>query len=175
MEIDILIDKLTPCLENSSSGEILQTVFSVATKNDLANLCGWSFDWEANELKSTNIYKLLIKGDEIIQGLVACEVVRGAVYVHLVESAPHNLSPKKEYIGVGGHLFAIAMKLSAFNNFGGYIYMDAKNSELANHYCKMLGAEIVPTHYHEHRLDVSEINASKIIKKYTLEGDLDVN
>jgi hypothetical protein len=106
---------------------------------------------------------------------VSAEVVRGAVYVHLVESAPHNLSPNKKYEGVGGHLFAIAMTLSLANRFGGYIFMDAKNTELVKHYTEMLGAKSVPTKFHEYRLEVSEVNAQKIIEKYTLEGDLSVD
>jgi hypothetical protein len=116
----------------------------------------------------------MIKNDTVIQGLISAEVVRGAVYVHLAESAPHNLKPNKTYEGVGGHLFAIAMKLSLFNGFGGYIFMDAKNQELVDHYCDMLGARRVSTRYHVHRLEVSEENAQKVVEKYTLEGDLNV-
>ena len=175
MAIDILIDKLTPCLEDTSTGAILPTVFSVATTNDIANLDGWLFDWQDADLKRANIYKLLVKGDSTIQGLIACEVVRGAVYVHIAESAPHNKPTNKKYSGVGGHLFAIAMKLSLALGFGGYIYMDAKNTKLVQHYSEMLGAKIAPTRYHEYRLEVLEQDAQKVIEKYTLEGDLNVN
>lgn len=92
MEIDIVIDKLTPCLVEISTGNVLQTVFSLATADDLSGLTekGWLFEWSADDLRKTNIYKLLIKSDDTMQGLVSAEVVRGAVYVHLAESAPHN-------------------------------------------------------------------------------------
>ena len=92
----------------------MQTVFSIASDEDISGLLGkgWLFDWSDEELRKTNIYRLLIVGDDTIQGLISAEVVRGAVYVHLAESAPHNLPPNKKYDGVGGHLFAIAMKLS---------------------------------------------------------------
>ena len=177
MKIDVLIDKLTPCLTEAATGKILQTTFSIASPGEIKGLQekGWNFDWTDDELRLTNIYKLLVEGDDTIQGLVSAEVIKGAVYVHLVESAPHNLPPHKKFEGVGGHLFAIAMKLSAANGFGGYIFMDAKNVELVKHYNEMLGAELVPTHFHEYRLEVSEENAQKIIEKYTLEGDLNVN
>jgi len=121
MKIDIIIDKLTPCLEET-----------------------------------------------------AAEVGRGAVFVHIAESAPHNLGSNKQYKGVGGHLFAIAMKLSLVNGFGGYIYFDAKNIELVEHYKESIGANRLLTRFHEYRMEVLEEKAQEVIEKYTLEGDLDV-
>jgi hypothetical protein len=176
MKIDILVDKLTPCLIEVGTGKVLQTVFSLASDDDVSDLIkrGWLFDWSDEELKKTNIYKLLIKGNDTIQGLVSAEVVRGAVYVHLAESAPHNRGANKRYEGVGGHLFAIAMKLSVVNGFDGYIYFEAKNMELVKHYEKMLGASMLPTRIHAYRMEVLEEQAHKIIDEYTLEGDLDV-
>jgi hypothetical protein len=177
MKIDVLIDTLTPCLTETATGKIFQTTFSLASADEIKGLRkkGWNFDWTQDELKTTNIYKLLVEGDAAIQGLVSAEVVRGAVYVHLVESAPHNLGKNKKFEGVGGHLFAIAIKLSYANGFGGYIFMDAKNMELVKHYHDMLGAELVNTRYHAYRVAVSEENAREIIDKYTLEGDLNVD
>ena len=121
-----------------------------------------------------NIYKLQIEGDNEIQGLVAAEVVRGAVYIHLAESAPHNQPHGKKYDGVGGHLFAIAVKLSLAMGFGGYVFFEAKNSELAEHYTNSLGARLLRTRIHEYRMEIDEESAQKLIEKYTLEGDLNV-
>jgi len=176
MKIDIIIDRFTPCLIDAVTGEELQTVFSVVSNVDISGLSekGWLFDWTDDELRNTNIYKLMIKGDNTIQGLISAEVVRGAVFVHLVESAPHNRGDNKKYEGVGGHLFAIAMKLSSANGFGGYIFFDVKNIELVNHYSDMLGATRVPTRIHEYRMEVLEEVAQTIIDKYTLVGDLNV-
>ena len=117
----------------------------------------------------------MIKDDKTIQGLVSAEVVRGAVYVHLAESAPHNLGKNKKYEGVGGHLFAIAMRLSTAMGFGGYIFFDAKNQQLINHYAKTIGATRVLARIHPNRMEVLEDIAQSIINKYTLVGDLYVN
>lgn len=176
MKIDIFIDKLTPCLVEVASGKIFPTTFCLASEEDITELTekGWLFDWSDDELRKTNIYKLLIKGDDTIQGLVSAEVIRGAVYVHLVESAPHNLGATKQYEGVGAHLFAIAIKLSIVNGFDGYIFFEAKNIELVQHYSEMLGASRLPTRVHEYRMEVLEEQAHKIIDEYTLEGDLNV-
>jgi hypothetical protein len=178
MKIDILIDKLTPCLEEVATGEFLQTVFSVTSSEELLTLkeSGWLFDWTIVGLNpKCNVYKLTLKNDNKIQGLVAMEVKKNAVYVALAESAPHNLPPNKIYDGVGAHLFAIAIKLSTELGFGGYVYMDAKNPELVEHYQKKLGAERLYTRVHEYRMEISEENAQKILGAYTLEGDLNVN
>ena len=132
MKIEVIIDKLTPCLIEVSTGKEVQTVFSVASEDDISGLAesGWLFDWTADELRNTNVYKLLIKGDDIIHGLVSTEVIRGAVYVHLVESAPYNRGTNKQYEGVGGHLFAIAMKLSVVMVLAGIFSLMPKTLNL---------------------------------------------
>jgi hypothetical protein len=177
MKIDILIDKLTPCLVEVATGKVLQTTFCLASKEDLSDLStkGWLFDWTDEELNNCNIYKLLVDGNDTIQGLVAAEVVRGAIYVNLAESAPHNRGSGKRYEGVGGHLFAIAIKLSYAMGFDGYIYFDAKNIELVEHYSDMLGATMAPSRIHEYRMEVLEEVAHEVIERYTLEGDLNVD
>jgi len=176
MLIDIHIDKLTPCLIEVSTGKILQTTFSVTSYDDISSIAenGWLFDWTDEALRTTNIYKLHIKDDDTIQGLIAAEVIRGAVYVHLVESAPHNRGAEKQFVGVGGHLFAIAIKLSVENGFDGYTFFEAKTLELANHYAETLGATRVPSRIHSYRMEILEDVALNIINKYTLEGDLNV-
>lgn len=177
MEINVLIDKLTPCLEDAATGKQLQTVFSVAKTNELLDLQsrGWNFDWHRESINpKENVYKLTLRGDTEIQGLTATEVKKNAVYVALAESAPHNMGNQKKYAGVGGHLFAIAVKLSNALGFGGYIYMDAKNLELAAHYKDKLGVQQLYTRIHEYRMEVPEENAQKVLRKYTLEGDLNV-
>ena len=176
MKIDVLIDKLTPCLVEIATGKVLQTTFSLATEEDIAGIAdkGWLFDWTAPALDKYIIYKLQIKDDSIIQGLVAVEPMRGAVYIHLMESAPHNLKPNKKYDGVGGHLFAIGIKLSYHLTFDGYVCFEAKNQELADHYTDTFGARLLRTRLHEYRMEIDEIDAHKIYETYTLEGDLDV-
>ena len=65
MHIDIIIDKMTPCLVEISSGKILQTTFSVVKTNELLNLQahGWNFDWSDRELAHVLIEKYTLEGD----------------------------------------------------------------------------------------------------------------
>ena len=174
MKIDIIIDRLPPCLFEIATGQTYPTTFSIVTTNEIQNLQshGWNFDWTDKELAFCNIYKLQVENSVEIQGLVAAEVVRGAVYIHLAESAPHNLPPNKRFDGVGGHLFAIAVKLSMAMRFGGYVYFEAKNRELADHYTSAFGARLLRTRIHDYRMEIDEISAQILIDKYTLEGDL---
>lgn len=176
MQLDIVIDKLTPCLIEVSTGAIKQTTFSLATAKDTLALQsrGWHFNWAARDLMRSNIYKLQLKGDSVIQGLVATEFFRGAVCVNLAESAPHNRPSNKLYEGVGGHLFAIAIKLSMAVDCGGYIFFDAKNIELARHYEETFGANLVGSKINKYRMEIDVDAAQELIKKYTLEGDLNV-
>jgi len=117
---------------------------------------------------------LQLKDDEVIQGLVATEFFRGAVYINLAESAPHNQPPNKKYDGVGGHLFAIAIKLSIAVDCGGYVFFDAKNTELVEHYADKFGANLLGARIHQYRMEIDVDAAQKLIEKYTLEGDLNV-
>jgi len=176
MSIDILIDKLTPCLEEVSTGAIFQTTFSIVDPDDITNLQdkGWNFNWTDKELNRSNIYKLQLENDDVIQGLVSAEVVRGAVYVRLVESAPHNLGHIKKFDGVGGHLFAIAIKLSFAMGFEGHVFFETKNDSLAEHYSEKFGANLIPTRVHKYRMEIDEINAKILLDNYSLEGDLNV-
>jgi len=66
------------------------------------------------------------------------------------------------------------MKLSTVNGFGGYVFFEAKNTELVAHYTDLLGASRVPTRIYDYRMEVLEEVAQRVIDKYALEGDLHV-
>lgn len=170
--MNILIDKFTPCLEDTRSGKLVSTVYSPITKKELSSLTEWKFNWSDDRLKGSEIYKLTIEGFDEIQGLVALTDFpkSHAVYVNLAESAPHNIGKNKHYSGVGGHLFAIAVQKSVERGYGGYVFMDAKNTELAEHYKKTLGASLLGRP-HPYRMVINEDKALNILKIYTLKGD----
>lgn len=167
--LDMVIDKFTPCLENAETGEILETVYSIATKTELKNLKGWNFNWLDDTLKNSMIYKLQLKNSPEIQGLVALTKFERdkAIYVNIAESAPHNLGKNKKYNGVGGHLFAIAAQKSVDLGYGGFVFMDAKNVELVKHYKNALGAQFLGIP-HQYRMFIDEDAAERLLKIYTL-------
>ena len=84
----------------------------------------------------------------------------------------HLLTLKEtvRYNGVGGHLFAIAVQKSVDCGYGGYVFMDAKNAELVDHYKKTLGALFLGRP-HPYRMIIDEENAMKLLSIYTLKGE----
>lgn len=166
------IDKFTPCLENTETGKIEKTRYKLAKKEELQKLRGWKFNWTDSSLDNTEIYKLTLKDDDIIQGLVAISDFKRdkAIYINLVESAPHNIGAKKKYNGVGGHLYAIAAQKSVEKGYGGFLFMDAKNMELVGHYSNTLGAVLIGRP-HPYRMIIDEESANKLLKIYTMEGE----
>ena len=170
--MNIEIDKLTPCLEDVKTGEIVDTSFTLASKQELETLKGWKFKWTSDDLNDCEIFKLIIKGDNRIHGLVAIKDVPQdkAVYVKIAESAPHNMGADKEYKGVGGHLFAIAVLRSMELGYDGFVYMDTKNLRLVSHYAKTLGATFIG-HPHPYRMAIDEIAAKQLIEFYNFRRD----
>lgn len=170
--VDIEIDKFTPCLEDARTGEILETAYSLASPDDLAGLKGWKFDWTASDLRGCEIYKLTLAGDKEIQGLVAISDMPhdSAVYVNLAESAPQNFGKNKKYLGVGGHLFAIAARRSYDLGYSCFFFLDAKNMDLVHYYEKMLNARLLGRP-HPYRMAVEEASAFNLIKEYSLEEE----
>ncbi len=139
--INIQIDELTHCLKRLSDGVILNTELSKYKPNK-KELKGWKFNW-SNVDDEFDIYKLTVSEDERIQGLIAMKNIEenSAYYVNLVESAPFNVTGK-EYSGVGGHLFAEAVKNSFNSGYDGFIYFNAKTN-LIDYYEKELGAKLI--------------------------------
>ena len=170
-KVDALFEKLGEInYDTINKSTVLQVVSAIlnmkCSKKDILNI---------DKVKFINIWDDVddaIQRTEDIQGLVAAEVIRGAVYIRLAESAPHNLGKRKKFEGVGGHLFAIAIKLSNAMGFNGYVFFDAKNMKLLTHYTDKFGASRIMARIHVYRMEIDEFNAQKLLEKYTLEGDL---
>lgn len=171
MNMAIQIDELTPCLVDSSTGDVIRTTFQKVTVQERKGLKrkGWLFNWTDSELDGDDIYKLTVAGEDEIQGLIALryEERSQAVYAHIAESAPQNRGKDKKYKGVGGHLFAIAAQKSIERGYGGFVFLDAKNQELVQHYEEALGAVLVGMP-HPYRMIIDEEAAAMLLKKYTL-------
>ena len=173
MGLSIEIDKFTSCLVDRITGEIIDTNYSIVKKSELKSLKkkGWNFNWLAEDLSDATIYKLTLKNDDEIQGLIAVNDYPKdkALYINLAESAPSNIGLNKKYEGVGGHLFAIAAQVSLLKGYGGFLFLDAKNTELVEYYSQKFGAILLGMP-HPYRMFIDEENAQKLLKIYTLEG-----
>lgn len=174
MGIGIEIDVFAPCLFDVEAGVNVDTQYKRAMSAELEGLRkqGWLFNWRHSSLSRSEVYKLTLRGDNSIQGLVAIEKQEKnlAYHLSLAESAPHNKGAHKRYEGVGGHLFAIAAKKSMEAGFGGFIYFEAKNMELVRHYQEKFGAYLIGRP-HEYSMVIDENAAQTLLGAYTLETE----
>ena len=174
--VDIWLDEIVPCLKDTETGEIKETVvFKIESRSFLRKFKekdGWGINW-IDVPKDVEVYALALKENNEIQGLVGvkndCNSV--ASYIHWACTAPHNnkhFFGSKKYIGVGGHLFAIAADKSVQWGYAGAIHGFALNKTLLNHYISVLGAVYLGA-LHEYQFFVNEIAAKKLLETYTYE------
>lgn len=160
--VDIQLDEFTDCLVERKTGEVVDTEYIMRTepikKNEYDN---WKFDWSTTQKNGYNIYELFVEGSEKVQGRISLKIDGGVADIDIVESAPHNYGNKGQFIGVGGHLFAIACKCSLEAGCDGVVAFTSK-SDLVEYYKKVLNAvEIMPR-----RMVIFEKEAKKLLDKY---------
>lgn len=171
--VTVYIDKFTACLEDAITGKVVKTsVVRIKSKDFLKNFnktSGWYISW--NKIpKEYEIYGLQVEGDFSIQGLVAIynDTDAQAAYIHWMCTAPQNNihdNKTQKYIGVGGHLFAVAIKKSIDWGYEGCVYGFAANEELLNHYVEKLGA--IPIRIlHKNHFVIADESAQKIEEVY---------
>ena len=150
--ITFVIDELTECLKDSITGESLETeVIELKRKTLLSRFNsrnGWYINWGGFP-NGVRVFALVLKGTFDIQGLIALEPDHEAEAVHIVWActAPQNNKWRygvQKYIGVGGHLFAIAAELSEKYGFDGYLYGEAMDEEIMHYYMNQFGAFALP-------------------------------
>lgn len=174
--INVYIDEFTPCLKDARTGELVQTeVIRVRRKSFLKKYNkknGWYVNWES--LTDENeIYALVVEGSVDIQGLVAVAPNDDmqAVYISWMCTSPDNnkqITDEVRYLGVGGHLFAIAAKKSVDFGYDGYMYGFAANEELLQHYVDVFHGEVIGM-LHPYQFAIDEENAKTIMEVYDYE------
>ena len=107
------------------------------------------------------MYKLVIKGETSIQGLLSLQPAENYIEMHLIETAPHNYGKSKKYIGVPGNLVAFACKTSFNSGYDGFVGFTAK-TQLIQHYIDTLGAELI----FRDRMSISGNSAKKLVNSY---------
>ncbi len=174
--ICVEIDELTPCLISCLTGEIIDTeVIRITRKSFLEKFNeknGWYINW-TTLLNGNEIYALVVKGTVSIQGLIALhrDDDMKATFIDWAVANPSSntrLVDHKEYTGIGGHLFAIAVDKSIQQGFGGAITGFAANKDLLNYYMEAFNAEYIGI-LHPYQMFIDEENGAKIRGAYTYE------
>ncbi len=175
--IDIEIDELVPCLRDTSTGSLVDTVVRKMNETDLLNYNmsnGWLIDWHSMSF-TNDVYGVFVKGKSEPEGMIALKKDEGFMYISFVCVAPHNnklllngVPPK--YKGVGGHLFAVAILKSVSTDFGGCVVGVAKNKKVLNYYVTKLGAEYIPFNK-TYRFAIYGKAAIDIVRTYNYEAE----
>jgi hypothetical protein len=176
--IDIWIDEIVPCLRDAETGEEKETIVYRIYQRDLKGYnkrTGWYTNWHTMPL-DVEIYALVAKSEPGIQGLLAIKDDKDADAAYLCWgcTAPHNnklLTDKPKYVGVGGHLFAIAADLSVIWGHDGVMYGFASSNKLAEHYEKTYNAGRSGGAGGCH-FTINEKTAQKIREEYSYEWQL---
>lgn len=174
--INIWIGEIVPCLKDTVTGEMKETVvFKIESRSYLKQYTeqnGWQINWI--ELPAdVEVYELALKDTKEIQGLVAVknDVNSRAAFLHWACTAPQNNKHdfgKQKYSGVGGHLFAIAADKSVQWGYEGAMHGFALNKELLEHYIETFNAEFLGM-LHDYQFFINEINAKKLLEVYNYE------
>lgn len=178
--LDVWVDELTPCLINSKTGKIVETtVKQILDTNFLEGKTktnGWGTNWKKLLIKyKCEIYALYTNDSSEIQGLVALTRDHEAKAIHIMwicanPKSQGKKTKEKEYLGIGGHLFAIASKISLESKeTEGYMYGDAKNGDLVKHYVEVFGAVWFRTTENPNRIVFYPEVSKKLEKEYTYE------
>jgi hypothetical protein len=176
--LTVWIDVMTPCLIDTETGEEVKTVaYKITNRKELKGYnknTGWYVNW-ATIPKECEIYALTAKGDGSIEGLVAVRNDRHIklLFLYWACAAPHNnkqISGKKKYEGVGGHLFAIAANISKQWGYDGEMQGYAANQELCEHYMRTFKATHIGR-LHPYQIFIDAEQANSIIGEYTYDSD----
>jgi hypothetical protein len=141
-------DKITNGIEEIATGQRLKTEIIRITQKEVNKIHkknGWSFNWKQEfKERAGEVYKLVIEGDDKIQGLISIEPRPADQFIelHLIESAPFNRGRYKKYDKVATNMVAFACKMSFNLGYDGFVIFTAK-TRLIQHYIKTLGAEII--------------------------------
>ncbi|GGG18194.1 hypothetical protein [Paenibacillus aceti] len=146
------------------SGELYPVEFLPLQPVDIKRgMRGWekAFNWDIYfGYRNAELYKLVIRGNDYIQGVIALERKADHVYIHLIESAPHNRFDTV-FDFVGETLVSFACQRSLDLGYEGFVALDAKTHLIAYYARNMLA-----THIGGGRMIINEANARKLIMLY---------
>ena len=182
--LNIVIDKLTPCLEDKDGNLFDTVVYQIDDPNILTGFnsrTGWEANWKSLYKSGFKIFALALKDSPLIfQGLIAIQndYDAGVTIIDWAVANPQNVPYKngghKEFYGVGGHLFAIALEESIREGFEGVVVGHPANKKLYEHYQTELHAKpfnIGALAYgYEYTIILEGLDARYVYGKYNFEN-----
>ena len=163
--LSIYIDRITHSIEDASTLESVETDIIALHEMDLKAIlkkAGWRFNWRKEfNTPGRQLYKLVVKGGSIIEGLISLRLFEAHIEMELIETAPHNFGRSKKWVGVPGNLVAFACKMSFDSGLEGFVGFEAK-TRLIQHYIDKFGAALI----YKNRMSISGNSAKKLVNSY---------
>ena len=136
-------------LTDCATGEDHEAVIELVTAKDLKqikkNKDRFTFDW--NKYKGHELYKIRLKANEIILGLMCLidheDAATNAIEIELLEASVENTGPEKKWDKIGGCLIAFACRESFKRGHEGCVFLTPK-SYLLKHYPQKYGFTYMP-------------------------------
>ena len=170
-DVDAEIDELTSSIVHVPSARVYATeimAFKGLSSGQRRKLAAWRFDWNAeNKQPDRHVFGLVTERAGPLQGLISIQPDQGFVFVHLIDSAPHNVGQNKLHRGVPGNLFAFACSRSFDLGYDGFVAFHAK-TELIEHYQLSLGARQIGS---SPRMIIATAPAFELVQRYYSETD----
>lgn len=172
--IYIEIDELVPCLREHKTGKLIKTEVVELKRNQLKRYTvknNWNDNWSQRP-SNEHIFGVFIEKDTTPQGLISLRYDEGGTYIASASTAPWNnkllVGENQKYLGVGGHLFALAVEESLKHNGYGTVYGFATNSKVLEHYKEHFGAIHIPIQ-HEYQFIIEGKDSKKLLDTYNYE------
>lgn len=156
---------------NKRNNEVYPGILQRLTLSDLSSINPnhWTFDWKKEVSNSEHhTYKLLISGDNHIQGLISFTEVdegEGYILVRYIESAPHNRGRSGEF-RIAPVLLAYTCMRSFEKGYEGFVCIHIKIDDTLIRYYKSLGAEFIGNQ----RMILDTIASQRLIQLYLYKG-----
>lgn len=156
---------------NKRNNEVYPGILQRLILSDLAfiNPKHWTFDWKKEISNSEHhTYKLLISGDNYIQGLISFKEVdegEGYILVRYIESAPHNRGRNGEF-RIAPVLLAYTCMKSFEKGYEGFVCIHIKIDDTLIRYYKSLGAVFLGNQ----RMILDTVASRRLIQLYLYKG-----
>lgn len=154
-------------LTDSSSIELDAQIIEINVNDLSATGEDWYFDWRKIDFEDSKIFKIVLKNDNSIQGLVAFGLGNGEMpYLRLIEVAPHNYGKNGKYDRVAGCLIAKCCQLAYTETINpmwkGFLTFIPVNETVGNIYKEKYGATGEPVGY----MSFSREKSKMLIEEY---------
>lgn len=166
---ELPVNGLSECIEISSQRKIVTEALPVSREivRSFFKKDGWYFNWR-DEYKNPDRHVFYLRTcteDRRVQGLISATPMLDDkfIFLHLIEKAPHNMGPERQYENISDCLIAYMCKASFELGMEGYVSFVAKNA-LINYYIKRFGAELV--HPRQNKMFINSQNALKLVNLY---------